>query len=144
MHHSWYHKSLRVGAALTALMLIFVSGIISPYTAELAKHTSSYLANAVGVSVGVEPNELNVITAQLTQRERDLAEREAALTQREINVGIDRSSGAVSGVDYSNYILSSILFILLLLILLNYALDFRRNRESEQIQYANNTPQRHA
>lgn len=130
MEQGMYHRTLRVSALILALVLLFVSGLVSERTAQLAEHTQWYLANAVGVSVGVEESELNQITAALTQQERELAEREAALQQREIDVGIRSDGGGVASGINSTLVLSVILFILLVLIVLNYILDFVRSRAS--------------
>lgn len=132
LEHTGYHKLLRVALVVVACVLVFESGLFSDVTAHLSDSTEQYLANAVGVSVGVEPTELNEITAALTQREQQLAAREAAISarEREIDVSISRGGG-VAGDDVSTFILSAILFILLVLIVLNYVLDFvRATRES--------------
>jgi hypothetical protein len=128
MHsNSLYHSLLRIASAVVAVMLIFEGGLLSPVTAQLANQTERYLANAVGVSVGVAPTELNQMTAALTARERELDERELALSEREIEVGINE--GGVASVDSGTFVLATILFILLVLIILNYALDYARSRE---------------
>ena len=121
-----YHRVLRVAAVVFALMLVFDSGIISESTAKLSNGTQNYLANAVGMTASVAPTDLNQFTAQLTERERELSSREQALREREIEVGIN-SGGQTN--DYSTYLLASILFIMLVLILLNYVLDYIRSRE---------------
>ena len=126
--NSSYHSLLRIGAAVVAVMLVFESGLFSPVTARLADQTENYLANAVGVSVGVAPTELNQMTAALTARERELDERELALSEREIEIGLT-DGGSVAGLDSGTFILATILFILLVLIILNYALDYVRSRE---------------
>lgn len=124
---STYHSILRIASAVVAVMLVFQSGLLSDTTALLAENTQSYLANAVGISVGVAPTELNQVTAALTARERELQARELAIAEREIAVNID--GGGVSTRDTSTFILATILFILLVLIILNYALDYARSRE---------------
>lgn len=127
--NSNYHRFLRVAAVVCAFVLVFESGLISQTTSEISKEARQYLVGAVGMSASVEPTELNQITAALTQKERELAMREASLAEREIAVGITDYAPAT---DRSSYLLASILFILLLLILLNYALDFLRSRERAQ------------
>lgn len=122
---------LRVSALVCALVLVFESGLISESTAQLSRGTSSYLANAIGVGASVQPTELNMLTAELTERERDLDIREAALAEREIEVNLSREAG--SG-DTATYLLASILFILLVLILLNYVLDYLRLKEQTRPQ----------
>jgi hypothetical protein len=127
---STYHSLLRIASLVVALLLVFESGLMSDTTARLADNTELYLANAVGVSVGVAPTELNQITAALTARERDLTERELAVAEREIAVNLNTSD---SSRDAGTFILATILFILLVLIILNYALDYVRARERRQI-----------
>jgi hypothetical protein len=123
MAHTVYHCILRVSALTVALVLLFDSGVVSPITKQLSHNTWVYLANSTGVFAQVEPNELNVLTAELTLREKELEEREAALRLIEArNFQTDGLS------NYSTYILSFILFILTSLIVLNYVLDWRRAR----------------
>jgi hypothetical protein len=125
MEVSRYHKSLRVGAVTVALVLLFDSGHLTPLSKELSDNTLLYLANSIGLSTSVEPNEFNQLMADITAREEDLREREIAA----------RTFAETAGNDYSTYILSIILFILTVLIVLNYALDWtrvRRIRHEEQ------------
>jgi hypothetical protein len=123
MEHSYYHRFLRVSALTTALVLVFDSGFVAPMTKQLSDNTWSYVANSAGVFAQVEPNELNVITAELTAREAALDKREAALRTIEA-----RDFGDSEPTDYSTYILSVILFLLTTLIITNYVLDWRRAR----------------
>ena len=124
---SMYHRLLRIGALTLALLLLFVSGIINDTTAELANLSTEQMANAVGMSVGVAPTELNTITAGLSAWDRELAAREADIVEREIAVGLN-TGGTQANADWSTFILATILFILLLLIVLNYALDYMRRQ----------------
>ncbi len=121
-----YHKILRISLVVCAFMLVFDSGIVSESTSKLSNGTQNYLANAVGMTASVEPTELNLLTAELTSREKELSAREAAIREREIDIGINNGGQAA---DYSTYLLASILFVLLVLILLNYVLDYLRSRE---------------
>lgn len=131
MSESMYHSGLRIAVVVCTLLLVFDSGLVSNATAKLSDNTTSYLANAVGVSVGVAPNEFNQITAALTAREQDLNAREMAIAQREIEVQLQ--GGNATPTDTSTFILATILFILLVLIILNYTLDFVRQRERETV-----------
>lgn len=112
-------------------MLVFESGLLSQATASLSQQTHLYLANAIGMSASVQPTELNQYTAQLNAIEQDLAAREAALREREIMVEL---SGGPMGTATATYVLASILFILLVLILLNYTLDYLRARDEEFVK----------
>jgi hypothetical protein len=107
--------------------LLFQSGIINPITAELSNETTRNMANAVGVTVGVSPTELNQLTADVTKRETALALREQDVQAREISVGI-RPGGAAISQSTLTFIIAVTLFILLVLMVLNYVLDFVRAR----------------
>lgn len=127
-----YHKVLRIASVVCALVLVFESGLINESTSQISQGTHAYLANAIGMSAGVKPTELNQYTAALTQKERELEAREAALLEREIAVDLETSG--VPSNDTAVYLLSSVLFILLVLILLNYVLDYLRSRELAESQ----------
>lgn len=130
MKVSIYHVLLRVSALTLALVLLFDSGILSPVTKELSKNTQLYLASAVGVGASIEATEINTLSAQISERNRELDAREATLDSREISVGLNTSqSSEAQSNNLSTYILSVILFILIVLIVLNYALDYARDRK---------------
>lgn len=122
MTHGTYHKVLRTSVLVMAFTVVFDGGFVTPITKTLSDNTITYLAQSAGVFAQVEPNEFNAITAELTKRETELAAREAAL--RDIEA---RDFGG-EAPDYSTYILSIILFILTVLIIVNYVLDWRRAR----------------
>ncbi len=126
MQGSRYHKILRTSLLVTALMLLFDGGFVHPVTKQLSDNTLLYLASTrTSVLATVPENELNAITTALSARERELDQREAALREREIAT---RDFGA-GEPDYSTYILAAILFILTVLIVLNYAMDWTRMRK---------------
>jgi hypothetical protein len=107
-----------------ALVLVFDSGLVTERTSELSRGAQMYVASAVGVKVGVAPNEVNVLTARITELETELAAKD-----REITVALDREvTTPTPPIDTSTFILSIILFILLVLIVMNYILDYLRDR----------------
>jgi hypothetical protein len=122
MTHGVYHKILRTSLLVVAFVLLFDSGFVSPLTKTLSDNTIMYLAQSAGVFAQIAPNELNVITAELEKRENELDAREASLRTIEA-----RNFGGNTN-DYSTYILSIILFILTVLITVNYVLDWKRAR----------------
>jgi len=128
MQQTFYHSLLRVSSLTVALVLVFQSGLISPATHDLSVSTQNYLASAIGIQASVTPNELNQLTAELTAQKRNLDEREAALGEREISVGLNSNTSD----SLTTFVLSAILFLLLLLILLNYVLDYLRQNKSNQ------------
>ena len=111
---------------VVATVLLFDGGFIASSTKNLSDNTISYLASVgTSVSARIEPTELNTYTAELTMREQELNAREAALTEREIAA---RDFTPSTSPDYSIYILSLILFVLTLLIVMNYVMDWVRVR----------------
>jgi hypothetical protein len=122
MTEGMYHRLLRVSLLTTAFVLVFDGGFVVPITKHLSDNTVSYLASSAGVFAQIEPNELNTLTAELTKRVAELDAREAALRT------IEARNFNTSSSDYSTYILSVILFILTMLIIVNYALDWHRAR----------------
>lgn len=122
-----YHKILRISSVVMAFVLLFQGGLLSETTARMAMGTQTYMANSVGVFVGVAPTELNQLTAEVTAQKLALDAREQALSEREIAFGLNGGTGMNQLT--TTYILSGILFILIVLILMNYVLDFMRARE---------------
>lgn len=114
-----------------ACVLLFQSGLVNTATSRLALQTQEYVANAVAVSVGVQPTELNQITADLTKRETALAAREDSLHEREITIGLS-GGGVGSSQTTTTFILATILLIVLILVVLNYVLDFMRARPNRE------------
>ena len=131
MQQSIYHSILRIAALTLALVLLFDSGLLSPLTRDISKNTQLYLANAVGMYAAVETTELNSLTAELTKQKTELDAREAALRERELSTGVADESSANP---FSTYVLSILLFIILMLIILNYVLDFLRQRKIMVLQ----------
>lgn len=126
MYVSRYHKFLRISLLVTAFVLVFDSGLLFNVTKNISDDTISYVGS-VGSSVfaSVPPNEINTLTAQISEQQRILDAREAALNEREI---AGRTFTTNPETDYSTYIISTILFIIIVLLVLNYALDLARVR----------------
>jgi hypothetical protein len=127
LRYSIYHSALRVSVLVFAILLIFDSGLITDKSKFLSISTQQYLANAVSVQVGVAPTEVNQLTARITELEGELAVKE-----RLIAVNLTENTSAT--MDKSTLVLSIIVFILLVLILLNYVLDFVRMRKMTILQ----------
>jgi hypothetical protein len=125
MENSLYHKFLRICALTLSLVLLFVSGIFSPITKQLSDDAGVYVATAIGINAAVMPTEVNTLSAQLLEREKELSEREIA---------VDLKEAQAKSSDLSTFILSVLLFILLVLIVLNYALDYIRGKQKTTLQ----------
>jgi hypothetical protein len=126
LDHSIYHKVLRVSATILAAVLLFQSGFFTPLTAQLSSRTGQYLASAVGVSVGVPGNDTNRLTTRIAELEAQVGAADIQLRERSLETGLSAGFG---GSATTTYLLSAILFIMLVLIVLNYALDFYRARQ---------------
>lgn len=128
MYVSLYHKTLRVSAVVVALMLVFDSGLFSPVTKQFSDDALVYLTGtAIGMTASIKETKVNQMSAELRSWQDSLEAREAKLDARTISA---RDFGGGSGLplNLSTYILSAILFILTVLIILNYTLDFARMR----------------
>jgi len=128
-----YHKTLRVALVVCTAVMVFDSGLMATATARLSDQTQMYLANAVGVYVGVPPNDTNLLTTRIAELEQEVGNKDAQLRERELSVGLGTNTTPTS-----TFILSGILFIMLVLIVLNYALDYVRSRQP----YATSNPAR--
>jgi hypothetical protein len=129
--HSKYHKVLRVSAVVCAFVLLFESGLVHESTRQLSIGTHEYLANAVGATASIEPTELNSLTAELTAQKLALQQRETSIRDREIDIGLLPGESANQK---TTYILAGVLFLLLVLIVMNYILDYLRLRELRRPQ----------
>lgn len=105
-----YHRILRVSVVACAAVLLFESGLISESTIRMSQDTHMYVANSVGASADVEPNEFALISGEPTTQ-KHLLKTEGQVTQGPV------------------YIVASLLFILLTLLILNYTLDYLRARK---------------
>lgn len=124
MQVSRYHRFLRVALLVVAFVLIFDSGLLFPITKQLSDNTYMYLGSVgTGMFANVPPNELNTLTAQISAQQQELDAREAALLEREVAA---RTFNSEERIDYSLYIISTILFIIMVLLALNYAMDWAR------------------
>lgn len=127
MRPVWYSSFLRISALVTALVLVFDSGILFPVTEHLSDTTMLYVASiGVGASASVPESEINTLSAQIAERQRILDAKEAELNEREIAARSFNVSDATENL--STYVLSAILFILTVLIVLNYIMDWTRVR----------------
>lgn len=126
MYGSRIRSVLRVGMVVAAFILVFDGGFLSPITEQLSNTTYTYLAAAgASISASVPENEFNTLTADIAAEQLRLAAREQALNEREIAA---RAYESERDTDYSTYVLSLLLFIIVVLLLLNYVMDWQRAR----------------
>lgn len=128
-----YRSFLRISVLVAAIVLVFDSGVALPITKELSDNTIVYLANVgsgVGATATVPANEYNELSAQIAKEQQRLSALDEELRAREIT---SRTYDTETQTDYSTYIMSVILFILTVLLVLNYAMDWARVK---QMRYA--------
>lgn len=124
MQVSRYQSFLRVSVLVALVALVFDSGLLTPVTKHLSENTFLYLADVgVGMFASVPQNEINSLSAQIAERQRILDAREAELREREIQAR-EYESGTL--LDYSTFVMSVVLFILTVLLVLNYVMDWIR------------------
>ncbi len=131
VRHSKYHKVLRVSLVVCTLMLLFESGVVHQSTRQLAINTHNYLGNSIGATASIDPTELNSLTAEITAQKLALQQRESAVREREIEIGLTPGESANQK---TTYVLAGVLFLLLILIVLNYTLDYLRLQELKRLQ----------
>jgi membrane-associated HD superfamily phosphohydrolase len=128
-----YRSALRVSAVVTAFILVFQSGLVDDRTAVVfTEATGSLYATVVGASASVRTTEVNQITAELTKQQQLLASREELITEREIELGLAQGSTQSSN-QTTTYLLAAILLIQLILLMLNYVLDYLRSKERKVV-----------
>jgi hypothetical protein len=108
---SSYHSVLRVTALIFAMVLVFESGLLSPVTQRTSHLAGQQLASVVTGTVDT------ALYSEGSQT-RALGE-EATFSTQSLREPISKST----------FLLSVAVFILLLLIILNYILDYLRRRE---------------
>ncbi len=128
LENTTYHSLLRIAVGVFALVLVFDSGLISEQTKKVSQGTIQYVASAISVGASVSPNDVNILTARITELEQEVVSKD-----RQIAVRLNTEGGQTTNT--STLILSFILFILLLLIVTNYILDYlRQNSSNYQIR----------
>jgi hypothetical protein len=125
-----YRSLLRVSVVVTAIVLLFQSGLVDDRTTVVFLDTTENLQAMVGLSVSVAPTEINSFTAELTKRQQLLNAREETIASRENELGLTGGS-AQNNTETTTYILAAILLIQLILLILNYLLDYVRSRENQ-------------
>lgn len=115
---------MRIEITLFFIVVVFVFiGVFHTLFGTLAKiEFQNVVAQAIGISTSVLPNEFNSIAQKIGEQQRILESRELALLERE--AALERSFG---GGDSRALVLFVLGFVLLLLalILTNYYLDWR-------------------
>lgn len=93
MQVSRYHKFLRIALIVSAFVLVFDGGFLSPVTKQLSDNTTSYVASLNGSMVPLESDTISLPT------------------------------------DFSTYVISAILALVITLLIINYIVHWVRARK---------------
>ena len=120
--------------AYVILVAIIVGSFgISAITRDDRDLSSSYnwsqLGQVVGVAGRVAPNEVNIFAQELEERQKELDEREQELLAREQGLFVEDRGIAIDGT----MLMATVGLLLLVLILLNFFLDWRRGRREKGV-----------
>ena len=124
---TWKHKPSKGAVMQYASLFLFAvilgqivfSGFIP--IKNLAIRATENIAGIIGVAGTVAPNEYNQLATQFEQKDKDLAQRELAISTRE--------QALFSGNDrITLYVLFGMTGFLLILLLLNFYLDWKRGK----------------
>lgn len=122
-----FHKTFKLIHDLKVffLAIIFLSffNILEIKPLDIGKFFGAQFGQAVGMSVSIPENPFNKLAAQLEEKENKLNEREIALDIRE--------KSTTDADKFQNKIIYAIgagMVMLLVLILINFSLDFHRRR----------------
>ncbi len=139
------HKPNTVAMQYFALILALVfvgqfSGFFTSFSG-VGAHVVNQMASVTGMSVGVPPNEMNLLAQDLEKRAGELTEREKAIDAKERDV---RAIVAEENAKHDKFMLSVILgvtLILTTLIVFNFYFDRRRNARGENVAGVERSPQ---
>ncbi len=109
---------------------IFVLGLVSAQVSAFPNRIDRQLALVTGINAAVAPNPINTLADQLSQKEQTLTEREQALQQQESSLRTMLQDEMAKERQTLLWEVSVAIGVLLVLIGINYYLDFlRRNGE---------------
>ena len=117
-----YRIKLQTLAALSIIVFVWA---FHPQFVFLGSDVIGSLYANVGVGAGVAPSDFTKLAEQIDTKEKELAEREAAIVEAETKA-TERSSAEGFTIEWYVTLMA---FILLVLVLMNFYLDFRHREE---------------
>lgn len=115
IRNSIFYFLLFILCVVATLAILDMAFDISP--AAISQYLFAQVGSAIGMSTAVPPNPFNTLSRQLEEKEKALLEKEAGLAEKE-ELLAEKTDG-------KNHLLIGG-GILLILILLNFYLDYRR------------------
>ena len=125
MDRPFYRMRLSILGALSVIVFMWA---FHPMFVAIGSDTIYSIGAQVGISVGVEPSEFSKLAQQVDEKQRELEEREAAVAEAEERIADGRIGAGPFSIEWYVTLMA---FILLVLVLLNFYLDFR-HREGAQ------------
>ena len=110
---------------LAALSVIVFIWAFHPQFVTTGGNVLYSIGANVGVSVGVAPSEFSELAQQFDNKQKELEEREAAIIEAEGRL----ENNSVEAFSIEWYV-TLMAFILLILVLMNFYLDFRHRQQS--------------
>lgn len=110
---------------LGALSIIVFMMAFHPIFVSIGSDVIGTLGAQVGVGAGVAPTEFTKLAQQLDEKQRELEQREAVVVEAESKSANDNASSKFS----IEWYVTLLAFILLVLVLINFYLDFRHRGE---------------
>lgn len=112
-----------------AFFLIALFYYIGQQPADFSRFVGANLSRAVGMSTSVPENQYNRLALQLSEKEKNLNVRESELEEREAQL---KTSGYPLQIKLMGVMAGGI-FLLFILISLNFYFDYRRKRKEKFI-----------
>ncbi len=127
--------AFRYAAFVTALAV--VAALQSPGMPDdgLKKLVYQNIASVIGVTAGVSSNQYSLLAQQLAQKDLEISSRERELMEREQALNEQYQSAIFRSQNGVFYAISGAALVLLLLILLNFYLDYVREKREEHVPH---------
>ena len=124
------NKSIKLIHRFRVYFLVFISiaflFIIGLSPVDISKFVGSEWSRAVGMNVGVVENPFNKLALELKQKEASLNEREKELSAMERDLLMPDKKQ-----DIMIMVMGAGILVLLVLIMANYYLDYKRRQETK-------------
>ena len=122
--------ALQYGVLILGMVLMTQLSVAELTIGDMASRATQNIATVIGMSVGVPPNEVNLLAQELQKKELALTERERALDTREREIRAVVLEETAKGNRITLYVIFAITTLLVLLIVINFYLDMV-HRKSE-------------
>lgn len=122
--------SFQYFAIIVALVFVGQFPAITRSLNELSAPSATQLANVIGMSVGVPPNEINLLAQDLEKKQLELTERERAIDAREREVRAIVLDENAKQMRLTVALIVGVTVLLIGLIGLNFYFDRRRGGAS--------------